>query len=101
MIAGIILVTGLLLLASQYFESASGGWHGITLATLFNVPADHAFTGWTLADKALQFLAYDTEIWIILLFASALVYWVTDFAAEKFGVLAKSRPRSPQPQATA
>jgi hypothetical protein len=101
MIAGIILVTGLLLLASQYFESASGGWHGVTLATLFNIPSERAFTGWMLVDNALQFLAHDTEVWIILLFASALVYWVTDFAAEKFGVLIKSHSRPPLPQSTA
>jgi hypothetical protein len=102
MIAGIILVTGLLFLTSQYIEPASaGGGHGITIATLFNIPADRAFTGWTLADKALQFLVYDIDVWIVLLCASALLYWMADFAAEKLGSWAKTQPRPPLPQSTA
>src|ERR1700683_3020602 len=102
MIAGIILVTGLLFLVSQYIDPASaGGGHGITIATLFDIPADRAFTGWTLADKALQFLVYDVEVWIVLPCASALLYWTADFTAEKFGGLAKTHPRPPLSQPTA
>jgi hypothetical protein len=99
MIAGIILVTALLVLSSQYLEQLSAGsWHGITIATLLDIPADRAFTGWTLVDKVLQFFAYDIEIWIILVCASALVYWVADFTAEKFSILVRNHWRPPLPQ---
>ena len=85
MVAGIILVTGLLLLASEYVEHLSrGSWRGMTIESLFGVPADYAFTGWALVDKVLQFPVRELELWTILLCVSGLAYWVADFTAEKF-----------------
>jgi hypothetical protein len=83
MIAGILFVSGLMLLATQLMGlGRTGEWHGITLASELNIPADRVFSDWLVLNKPIQFILGDVQLWIILIFAAALIYWVTDWASE-------------------
>jgi hypothetical protein len=83
MIAGILFVSGLMLLATQLMGLGStGAWPGITLASELGIPADRVFSDWLVLNKPIQFIVGDVQLWIILIFTAALVYWVTDWASE-------------------
>jgi hypothetical protein len=99
MAGGIVLVIALMLLATQLMvQGSTGAWPSITIASEFDVPADRIFSDWTILDRPIHFILYDTQLWIILLFTAALIYWVTDWASEKLGVAAKCAPPPPEPR---
>jgi hypothetical protein len=98
MAGGIVLVIAVMLLVTQLMlQGSSGAWPNITIASELNVPADRVFSDWSILDKPIHFLLFDTQLWIILVFAAALTYWVTDWTSEKLGVAAKVAP-PPEPQ---
>jgi hypothetical protein len=83
MVAGILFVSGLMLLATQLMGlGRTGEWPGITLASELNIPPDRVFSDWLILNKPIQFIVGDVQLWIILIFTAALVYWVTDWASE-------------------
>ena len=99
MIAGIVLVSAILVLAMQVMEpSTSGARPNITIASQFNIPADHAFTGWPVLDQPLDVVANDIQLWILMVLAAALIYWVADWTNEKLSVLYKRAPPPAEPK---
>ncbi len=94
MTAGIILLIGLMFLATQLMGQASTGeWPSITLASEFGIPADRVFSDWIVLDRPAQFILGDVQLWIVLVFTAALIYWVTDWTSEQLGrLLAKNAP---------
>jgi hypothetical protein len=94
MIAGILFVSGLMLLATQLMGQAStGAWPGITLGSELNIPADRVFSDWLVLNKPIQFIVGDVQLWVVLIFAAALIYWVTDWTGEMLDrILGGKRP---------
>jgi hypothetical protein len=100
MTAGILLVTALMLLADQLMGlGRTGAWPGITLASELNIPADRVFSDWLVLNKPIQFILGDVQLWVVLIFAAALTYWVTDWAGEMLDrFLGGKRPLPGLPQ---
>jgi hypothetical protein len=94
MIAGILLVIGMMMLATQLMGQASTGtWPSITLGSELNIPADRVFSDWLVLNKPIQFIVGDVQLWIVLIFAAALIYWLTDWAGEMLDrILGRKRP---------
>ena len=107
MAAGISFLTALMLLATQLMLLGSTGkWPSITLASELHIPADRVFFDWTILNKPVQFIVFDVQLWIILVFAAGLIYWVTDWTSERLGLPGASPPpvpreETPEPQAAA
>jgi hypothetical protein len=102
MTAGIVLVIALMLLATQLMvQGSTGEWPSITLASKLGIPADRVFSDWIILDKPIQFILHDVQLWTVLLFAAALIYWIMDWTSEMLGRLPKRAPsglpQSPQP----
>ena len=97
MAAGTILLIGLMVLATQLMgQGAKGEWPSITIASELGIPADRVYSDWTILDRPIQFILGDVQLWIVLVFAAALVYWLTDWADEQLSRrLSKRAP--PQP----
>jgi hypothetical protein len=96
MTASIILVTALLVFSKQVIEqSETGSRPSITLATQFNIPAERAFTDWSLLDPAIRFILNDAQVWILMILVAAAVYWVFDWADEKLYLLYARTPATP------
>jgi hypothetical protein len=86
MAAGILFVTAFMLLADQLMGlGRTGEWPGITLASELNIPADRVFSDWLVLDRPIQFILGEVQLWVILIFVAALVYWATDWADEMLG----------------
>jgi hypothetical protein len=84
MIAGIVLVTAILVFAMQVMQQSETGTRpSITIATQFNIPADRAFTDWPIVDQVIHFIINDAQLWILLVLAAAVIYWVLDWIDEK------------------
>ena len=99
MIAGIFLVTAVLVMAAQVMDaSASGSRTSITIASQFNIPADRAFTDWPVIGPLLHFLANDIQVWVLLALAAAVIYWVADWTNEKLSVLCRRAPPAAEPK---
>ena len=93
MAAGIVCLIGLMLLATQMMGQAStGAWPSITLASELDIPADRVFSGWVILDRPIQFILGDVQLWIVLVFTAALIYWVTDWTSEKLSRIGKRAP---------
>jgi hypothetical protein len=93
MAAGIVCLIGLMLLATQMMGQAStGAWPSITLASELDIPADRVFSGWIILDRPIQFILGDVQLWIVLVFTAALIYWVTDWTSEKLSRIGKRAP---------
>jgi hypothetical protein len=83
MIAGILFVLALMLLATQLMaQGRTGAWPSITLASELGIPADRVLSDWAILDRPMQFVLNDIQLWIVLLFLAALIYWVTDWTGE-------------------
>jgi hypothetical protein len=96
MVAGIVCLIGLMLLATQLMGQAStGAWPSITLASELDIPADRVFSGWIILDRPIQFILGDVQLWIVLVFTAALIFWVTDWTSEKLSRIGK-RPPPPE-----
>jgi hypothetical protein len=102
MTAGIVFLAGLMLLATQLMlQGSSGEWPSITLASELGIPADRVLSDWMALEKPIHFILHDVQLWIVLVFAAALIYWVMDFTAEQLGRLSKRAPQAlppPQPE---
>jgi hypothetical protein len=97
MTAGIVFLIGLMFLATQLMgQGSTGEWPSITLASEFNIPADRVFSDWIILDKPIHCIVDDVQLWIVLVFAAALIYWVTDWTAEQLSRVAKRAPPLPQ-----
>jgi hypothetical protein len=97
MTAGIVLVIALMLLATQLMvQGSTGEWPSITLASRLGIPADRVFSDWIVLDKAIHFILQDVQLWTVLLFAAALIYWIMDWMSEMLGRLPKRAPSKPQ-----
>ncbi|HEY6256979.1 MAG TPA: hypothetical protein VIY51_14425, partial [Xanthobacteraceae bacterium] len=98
MIAGIIIVVALMMLATQLMgQAATGAWPSITLSSEFGIPADRVFSNWFILDRPLQFILGDVQLWVVMIFAAALIYWLTDWTSEMLGRIFR---RAPPPAAT-
>jgi hypothetical protein len=90
MIAGIVFLTGLMMLATQLMsQGRTGVWPSITLASELGIPADRVFSDWVILDKPIHFILADVQLWIVLVFTAALIYWVSDWTSEQLSRLAK------------
>jgi len=100
MTAGILFVISLMLLVTQLMGlGRTGEWPGITLASEFNIPADRVFSDWLVLDKPIQFILGDVQLWVVLIFVAALVYWATDWTDEMLGrILRAKRPPTLPPE---
>src|ERR1700682_5389469 len=102
MVAGIVCLIGLMLLATQLMGKAStGAWPSITLASELGIPADRVFSDWIILDRPLRFILGDVQLWIVLVFTAALIYWVMDWTSEQLSRFGKRLPPpEPAPQTT-
>jgi hypothetical protein len=100
MIAGIFFLVGLMLLATQLMlQGSSGEWPSITLASELGIPTDRVFSDWIVLEKPIHFILHDVQLWIVLIFAAALIYWVMDWVAEQLGRLSNRAPQAlPRPE---
>ena len=93
MFAGVIVVTALMMLATQLAgQGATGAWPSITLASQLNIPPDRVLSDWTILDRAMQFVVSDVQLWVILILAAGLVYWLMDWTSEMLARLFSVRP---------
>jgi hypothetical protein len=98
MAAGIVLLIGLMFLVTQLMgQGATGAWPNITIASELGIPADRVYSDWAILNRPIQFVLGDVQLWIVLVFAAALVYWVTDWAQEHLSRHLSRRPLSPEP----
>jgi hypothetical protein len=83
MFAGIIVVTALMMLATQLMgHAATGAWPSITLASQLNISPDRVLSDWTLLDRAIRFLLSGVDLWVLMILAAALIYWLMDWTSE-------------------
>ena len=98
MTAGIVFLIGLMFLATQLMgQGTTGEWPSITMASEFNIPADHVFSDWMILNKPIHFILDDVQLWIVLVFTAALIYWAMDWTAEKLSRIGRRAPPLPQP----
>ncbi len=98
MLAGIILLIGLMFLATQLMlQGSTGAWPSITVASELGIPADRVFSDWTILEQPIHFILGDVQLWIILVLAAALIYWVMDWTEEKLSrIIGRPPPGLPQ-----
>ena len=83
MFAGIILLIGLMFLATQLMiQGSTGAWPSITVASELGIPADRVFSDWMILERPIRFILADVQLCILLVLAAALVYWVMDWTDE-------------------
>jgi hypothetical protein len=93
MLAGIILVTALMMLATQLTgHGATGAWPSITLASQLNIPPDRVLSDWTIIDRTIRFLLSQVQLWVLMIFAAGLIYWLMDWTSEMLARLFGARP---------
>jgi hypothetical protein len=93
MVAGIGFLTAFMLLATQLMlQGSTGKWPSITLASELDLPADRAFFDWIILNRPIQFILFDVQLWIILVFAAGLIYWVMDWTSERLGLTGEGMP---------
>jgi len=96
MIAGIIVVIALMMLAEQLQGlAATGAWPSITLASELDIAADRVLSDWTILGQAVQFILRDVQLWVVMICAAALIYWLMDFTSEMLTRLFRVKPSSP------
>ena len=92
MLAGIILVTALMMLATQLTgHGATGAWPSITLASQLNIPPDRVLSDWTIIDRTIRFLLSQVQLWVLMIFAAGLIYWLMDWTSEMLARLFGAR----------
>jgi hypothetical protein len=97
MAAGIVLLIGLMFLITQLMgQGTTGEWPSITIASELGIPADRVYSDWMILNRPLQFVLGDVQLWIVLIFAAALTYWVTDWTEEQLS--RRLSRRTPPPQ---
>jgi hypothetical protein len=97
MAAGIVLLIGLMFLVTQLMgQGATGEWPSITIASELGLPADRVYSDWAILNRPVQFVLGDVQLWIVLVFAAALIYWVTDWTNEQLGRRLSRRAPAPE-----
>jgi hypothetical protein len=92
MFAGIILVTALMMLATQLTgHGATGAWPSITLASQLNIPPDRVLSDWTILDRTIRFVLSQVQLWVVMIFAAGLIYWLMDWTSETLARLFSAR----------
>ncbi len=92
MVAGTILLIGLMLLVAQLMaQGATGEWPSITLASELGLPAEGVYSGWMAIDTVLRFHVNEVQLWLVLVFTAAVIYWLVDFADEQLARLGGRR----------
>jgi hypothetical protein len=92
MLAGIILVTALMMLATQLTgHGATGAWPSITLASQLNIPPDRVLSDWTILDQTIRFVLSQVQLWVVMIFAAGLIYWLMDWTSEMLARLFGAR----------
>src|SRR5262245_11132558 len=81
MIAGVVIVIGVLFLGAQFMDSSST----VSLASEFQIPANTEFTNWTILDRPLHAIIFDIPVGCLLLLAGGAIYWISDWFNEKLG----------------
>jgi hypothetical protein len=93
MIVGTVLVTAVLVLATQVMDQAASGTRtSITLASQLGLPAERTFTDWPVIEPAIHTIVYDVPVWFLLVLTAAVLYWLTDWTDEKLVRLYSRRP---------
>jgi hypothetical protein len=93
MLAGIIVVLALMMLAEQLKDqAATGNWPSITLASTLNIPAERVLSDWMILGRAVQFILADVQLWVVMICAAALIYWLMDFTSEMLTRLFRVKP---------
>jgi len=83
MFAGIILLIGLMFLATQLMiQGSTGAWPSITVASELGIPADRVFSDWMILEWPIRFVLADVQLCILLVLAAALAYWMMDWTDE-------------------
>ena len=88
MIAGIVLVIGLLFLGVQITDPSSNA----TLASELNILPDQALTDWAILNSSIHFILDDIPLAGLLLFAAGVIYWISDWLNEKLGLTSTPAP---------
>jgi hypothetical protein len=88
MIAGIVLVIGLLFLGMQMTDPSSNA----TLASEMSIAPDQALTDWAIFNRLIHFILDDIPLAGLLLFAAGVIYWISDWLNEKLGLALTSAP---------
>jgi hypothetical protein len=98
MFAGIILLIGLMFLATQLMiQGGTGAWPSITLASELGIPADRVFSDWLILEWPTRFVIADVQLWILLVLAAALAFWVMDWTDEMLRrIYGRPPPELPQ-----
>ena len=98
MLAGIVCLIGLMFLATQLMlQGSTGAWPSITVASELGIPADRVFSDWIILEKPIHFILADVQLWIILVLAAALIYWVMDWTEEKLSrMIGRPPPELPR-----
>src|SRR5262245_55363388 len=81
MIAGVVIVIGVLFLSAQFMDSSAT----MSLASEFQIPANKEFTSWTILDRPLHAIIFDVPVGCLLLLAGGGIYWISDWFNEKVG----------------
>jgi hypothetical protein len=98
MAAGIVLLIGLMFLVTQLMgQGATGAWPSITIASELGIPADRVYSDWAILNRPVQFVLGDVQLWIALVFAAALIYWLTDWMQEQLSRRLSKRAAAPEP----
>jgi hypothetical protein len=98
MAAAIVLLIGLMVLVTQLMgQGATGAWPSITIASELGLPADRIYSGWAILNKPVHFVLGDVQLWIVLVFAAALIYWLTDWTQEQLTRRLSKRASAPEP----
>ena len=83
MFAGIVLLIGLMFLATQLMiQGSTGAWPSITVASELGIPADRVFSDWAILERPVWFILADVQLWVLLVLAAALTFWVMDWTDE-------------------
>ena len=92
MFAGIIVVTALMMLATQLTgQGVTGAWPSITLASPLNIRPDRVLSDWAIFDRAIRFVLSGVELWVVMILAAGLIYWLMDWTSEMLGRLFSAR----------
>ncbi len=93
MLAGTIVLTALMMLAEQLMAQArTGTWPSITLASQFDIPADRVLSDWMVLNRPIEFVLSGVELWVVMIFGAALLYWLMDWTSEMLAHLFGRRP---------
>ncbi|HEV3371157.1 MAG TPA: hypothetical protein VG145_01330 [Xanthobacteraceae bacterium] len=98
MAAAIVLLIGLMFLVTQLMgQGATGAWPSITIASELGIPAERIYSDWAILNRPLQFILGDVQLWIVLVFAAAVIYWLMDWIDEHLSRRLSRRAPVPEP----